>query len=172
MDLAFSCLVWSCEASGKAQTSIETPPEICCFADESWSQDSCGSHPGHLGPFYKRPKGLTWDLSDRRIYRWRDRGPFCINREPARLGMTRGGGSARSSCWSILAAGNTQFPLIIRVWGRCKCSCLGNDRGVHMSIGGGRRKTLLVRFGPSRFWSCVHISMQLYVKAGEMDRDV
>ena len=34
MDLAFSCLVWSCEASGKAQTSIESPPEICCFADE------------------------------------------------------------------------------------------------------------------------------------------
>ena len=27
MDLAFSCLVWSCEASGKAQTSIESPPE-------------------------------------------------------------------------------------------------------------------------------------------------
>ena len=35
MDLAFSSLVWSCEASGKAQTSIETPPEICCFADAS-----------------------------------------------------------------------------------------------------------------------------------------
>ena len=34
MDSAFSCLVWSCEASGKAQTSIESPPEICCFADE------------------------------------------------------------------------------------------------------------------------------------------
>jgi hypothetical protein len=33
MDLAFSCLVWSCEASGKAQTSIESLPEICCFAD-------------------------------------------------------------------------------------------------------------------------------------------
>jgi hypothetical protein len=33
MDLAFSCLVWSCEASGKAQTSIESPPEFCCFAD-------------------------------------------------------------------------------------------------------------------------------------------
>jgi len=29
----FSCLVWSCEASGKAQTSIESP-EICCFADD------------------------------------------------------------------------------------------------------------------------------------------
>jgi len=33
MDLAFSCLVWSCEASGKAQTSIGSPPEVCCFAD-------------------------------------------------------------------------------------------------------------------------------------------
>jgi len=28
MDLAFSCLVWSCEASRKAQTSIESLPEI------------------------------------------------------------------------------------------------------------------------------------------------
>jgi hypothetical protein len=37
MDLAFSCLVWSCEASGKAQTSIESPPEICCFADGAFS---------------------------------------------------------------------------------------------------------------------------------------
>jgi len=34
MDLAFSCLVWSCEASGKPQTSIESLPEICCFADD------------------------------------------------------------------------------------------------------------------------------------------
>jgi len=32
-DLAFSCLVWSCEASRKAQTSIESLPKICCFAD-------------------------------------------------------------------------------------------------------------------------------------------
>jgi hypothetical protein len=32
-DCLQTCLVWSCEASGKAQTSIESPPEICCFAD-------------------------------------------------------------------------------------------------------------------------------------------
>jgi len=42
MDLAFSCLVWSCEASGKAQTSIETPPEICCFADVGVSYEAKG----------------------------------------------------------------------------------------------------------------------------------
>jgi len=33
MDLAFSCLVWSSETGRKAQTSIESLPEICCFAD-------------------------------------------------------------------------------------------------------------------------------------------
>ena len=33
MDLALSCFVWSCKVSRKAQTSIESLPEICCFAD-------------------------------------------------------------------------------------------------------------------------------------------
>jgi len=33
MDLAFSCFVWPCEASRKAQTSIASLLEICCFAD-------------------------------------------------------------------------------------------------------------------------------------------
>ena len=57
MDLGFSCLVWSCEASGKAQTSIETPPEICClvcFADEA--RTPVARTLGTLGHFIKSQK--------------------------------------------------------------------------------------------------------------------
>jgi len=57
MDLAFSCLVWSCEASGKAQTHIESPPEICCLAsaDESIRQ---------TGPINYLAMSLLWASSN------------------------------------------------------------------------------------------------------------